>query len=285
MIKIYCNANIYNGLAQGRYPKHLTDKLRIAKENGAISVFWIPTNLFELVQGINTEDNFRTQQKAISEMASLSDNKVLEDPKMHVQKAVCRYLGLKEPISDYYYHDIARNIRNAPSLDAIRINLIQWQEYLNYFYTKRWVPQTEKLKLELLKIHRGEYVTPGGEVITVDKFVGAVTEETLWPAITERFEIVSLVVGVPHSEIIPKVLPILFYYSVCIGYYRKLAEGGRKPVSSDFVDIEQVVYLDTIDFFVYEDAKFKEVLNRSLFPELNRKCLNLEDFIEVLERN
>lgn len=285
MIKIYCNANVYNGLAKGRYPKQLVDKLRIAKENGAISVYWIPTNLFELVQGINSEDDFQTQHKAISAMVSLSDNKVLEDAKMHVQKAVCRNLGHKEPLSDYFYYDTARDFCNAASLDAIRGNLIEWQEYLNDFYTKRGVPHTEELKLELSKIHKGEYVTPGGEVITGDTFLGAATEGTLWPAIKKRFNIESLVEGVPSSEIIPKVLPIGYYYSVYIGYYRKLGEDGRNPVSSDFVDIEQIVYLDTMDFFIYEDKKFEEVLNRSLLPELKLKCLSLESFIEVLQRN
>ena len=68
-------------------------------------------------------------------------------------------------------------------------------------------------------------------------------------------------------------------------YFRKLTFEGRKPIISDYFDIEQTVYLDFANYFVTEDKKLRDVLESTGNQYLQDIVIDLGEFISRLETN
>jgi len=275
IVKIFCNANVYISIAKGEYPKDVIETLWSYKESGSLQIFWIPTNFYEIIQGITNEKDFQIAKTVFATMMNLTDGKMFPDYKVHVQKAVCRRFELEEPPWDDRFLNSAKKLFEATSYNDIREKLKKWQDYAKKGVQEPWVADTERVAAELSKIHKEN-------IDTVDDALFSAAEPVLWPAIKQRFEIETYVKDLPSQDVLPKVPALWFWFSISIGYYRKLGVDGRKPISSDLIDLEQMIYLDETNFFVFEDAKFESVLSKAFWPEMGNLCIGLTEFIEML---
>lgn len=275
VVKIFCNANVYISIAKNEYPDEAVELLWLYKKSGSLKIFWIPTNFYEIIQGITNERDFQMAKTVFATMMNLTDEAMLPDYKVHVQKAVCRQLGLEEPPWDNQFLNSAKKFFEATSYNDIRGRLNKRQEYAKKEVQEKWVADNEGVAAYLSKIH-------GEKINTVDAELFLAVEPVLWPAIKQRFEIEAYVKDLPSSEIIPKVAALFFWFSISIGYYRKLGVDGRKPIASDLVDLEQMIYLDEMNFFIFEDSKFENILSKAYWPEMGNLCISLTDFIEML---
>lgn len=274
-MKIYCDLNTLSHISGGFYPEDLVRKFKDFIKSGLVDVHCTVINFDEIIQGVRNEEDFQKAKGIVITMLDFSKNKMLEDSQLYVQKAVCRYLKINEPDSDKVFLNMALAFSQATCLDEIKVWFEPTQTYLKQFH-KRWQDNTIKLTSQLENIHINTS-------ITVDEFLGGVTDDALWESIKGRFQIEPYVKDAKASDIIPRVLPIAFWYFLYIGYCRKLGEDKRKPLPSDYFDLEQTVYLDQMDFFIYKDSKHRKVINRSLLPELGRKCVSFEELLTKLD--
>jgi hypothetical protein len=67
-----------------------------------------------------------------------------------------------------------------------------------------------------------------------------------------------------------------------ITYENKVIYDNKKPRPSDYLDWEQLVYLNIMDYLITNDKALRRTLGESINPELGRVTLGFDEFLGCL---
>ena len=79
-----------------------------------------------------------------------------------------------------------------------------------------------------------------------------------------------------------KLISLIYLANLYIYYDSILAENNL-PRKSDFVDLEQAVYLDCCDYILTNDGNYRSLINDCPFIDLYGRAICLDEFIEKIE--
>jgi hypothetical protein len=86
-----------------------------------------------------------------------------------------------------------------------------------------------------------------------------------------------------NIDVVFRSLPSVRYYvAVYLHYVKQLTLGKRKPKPSDYIDLEQVVYLNVADYLVTRDGFLRDLINNSGEPDLKGRAISPREFIAML---
>jgi hypothetical protein len=285
MIRFYFDTNVFSHLMDFNHQ----ECLRLALERqmkSEIMISFTAINCHELLVRFN-EKNFQNAREEIRKAGKIvGGGNVLEDPWIHVQRHVNSYLGLSAPSLSINWITIPKMLSNSGSWTQLEKE--QWFVTSKLYvenYKKQWAKSMDLVKQQILTdlknvapIGRRKNLLP----ILLDGSQDSLLRSKMWDACIKRYKLSEQARQI-DVESAYNIFPAIRYAMVAyIAYVKKLFINKKRPVGADYFDLEQVIYLDIMDFFVSDDESFLNTLSTLLNEDLKKRCISLERFCEML---
>jgi hypothetical protein len=286
MIRFYFDTNVFSHLMDSNNQKCL--KLALERQvKSEIMISFTVINCHELLVRFN-EMTFQNAREEIRKTGKIvGGGNVLEDPWIHVQRHVNSYLGLPAPSLSIDWVTIPKMLSNSGSWAQLEKE--QWFVTSKLYvenYKKQWAGSMGLVKQQILTDLKN--VTPNVRrkklrSILLDGSHGSLLRSKIWDAYIKRYRLSEQAKQI-NVESAYEIFPAIRYaMDAYLAYLKKLfINEEQKPVGGDYFDLEQVIYLDIMDFFVSDDKPLLDTLSTSLNEDFKKRCISLEGFCEML---
>jgi len=198
-----------------------------------------------MVQGVFLEEHYEMCREELKLASRVTNERFLDNPWDHVRRTAYAFLGVpfKEP--DLSFLNLLKEIivlpyiQMRPKIDSIR-KLAQWEE--------NWADSLTEIKSRLRK-EFGLEQTDGTDSSNAEKFrsnQGIIFRiQRYWPYFCQHFSLPEEFKNLSLDKAINQFHSFRYWINYRITYENKMLFENKKPMSSDYLDWEQVVYLNS----------------------------------------
>ncbi len=281
MLKVYFDTNIYSHIES---MKECLDLILLRTEQGKIGVHFTIVNMWEIVRGITEKTLQEFQQKIKLAWKITGKGHVLTDPWQHVQRNVkLNFLIIPEPPSADFVK-ILREITFAKSTKQIE-QIINPLKISAKEFVRNWTKSMQKIKEKTIQTLNIKYPTLSKKE-RASKFLSEPVASHLraetWANLIRRYRLPSEATLLDWLEAYNLFPSIRYKIDVWMSYLWKIYHEGKEPDVGDYFDLEQVIYLDAMDYYISNDGSFLSLLKRSGNLELQNRCISLDEFCQML---
>ena len=104
-----------------------------------------------------------------------------------------------------------------------------------------------------------------------------------WQFFCRHFRLPSELEDLSFEDAIRLFPSFLYWVDYRITYENKVIYAGKKPRPSDYLDWEQLVYLNIMDYLVTNDKGLRKILEESINPDLGQVTLGFDEFVACLQ--
>lgn len=281
MIKFCFDKNVWSNITN--MTEENLEHFKKLIQRPEIGIYYSPIGVMELVKGMQLESNFESCQKEVRLVYATTNRHILEDPRDHVGRTAHHFLGkpFKEPDNTYLklcreiaisnsYNELKRKV-DVDKLSSILVNFEnEWAEEVNNIGHKF-------RKDDLDKDTKEQYRS--------NAFVLRKRKETLWGSFCKHYFLPQEACSLNLDEAISGLHGFRYWVDYRIAYENKVFFDNKKSRSSDYLDWQQTIYLDIMDYIVTEDKKLITIFRESKNDELKKASLRFDEFCNRLEQN
>jgi hypothetical protein len=291
LLNIYLDTNVHSQLSNGLYPEELAEIKRLKLES-KITVYFTGANLLELACMIRDEGKFFECREILRFSSRLCSNNILEDNWGHMQRSVANFLEVDLPVTidPLYWVTTASLISNADNLGQVRKETSFLREYVRGF-KKDWFEGACRTIDRIRGLLNPEAAPGGQEVIPeslideslLDEVRRQLWDETrrqLWEACKGHHRLPDYANQIDYETAYSKIPTVRYFIDIQRTYYERMIEEGTKPEEADYFDLEYVIYLDLMDYFVTNDNGLHDLYSRAS-REICQGCILLKDVCKL----
>ncbi len=287
MLNIYLDTNVHSQLSNGLYPEELAEIKRLKLE-GKITVYFTGANLLELACMIRDEGKFIECREILRFSSRLCSNNILEDNWGHMQRSVANFLEVDLPVTidPFYWVNTASLISNADNLGQVRKETSFLREYLRGF-KKDWFEGACRTIDGIRELLNPEEAIRGQEAIVeqlddeslLDEVRHQLWDETrrqLWEACKGHHRVPDYANRLNYDIAYNKIPTVRYFIDLQNAYYDRMLKDRTEPQESDYFDLEYVIYLDLMDYFVTNDNGLHNLYSCAS-RDIGEGCILLKD--------
>jgi len=265
-------------------------EIKRLKLEGKITVYFTGANLLELACMIRDEGKFIECREILRFSSRLCSNNILEDNWGHMQRSVANFLEVDLPVTidPFYWVNTASLISNADNLGQVRKETSFLREYLRGF-KKDWFEGACRTIDGIRELLNPEEALGGQEEIlerltdesSLDEVRRQLWDETrrqLWEACKGHHKLPDYGKQIDFDTAYSKIPTVRYFIDIQIAYYQLKEE--TKPEEGDYFDLEYVIYLDLMDYFVTNDNGLHNLYSCAS-REICQGCILLKDVCKL----
>jgi hypothetical protein len=250
-----------------------------------VDVCYTLTNLLEFLRGI-CRKNFSEEQQSFREMLQATGGRFLPTPASFAQAEFNSFYSETDVEDDSYWMDLANHIAAAQSYEEIETERQGLGHYLSS-YLPVWKEKTDRMKAECLAILTcANTIRPGlnwGDVVSSPSW-----RVRLWNSYLNnyllRFKIDPKWTRVNLYDALKRLDAFVVFASAFEAYHRKLLlEEKMAPQKNDYLDLEQLIYLADMDFFITNERRLRGIANYIPETRLSGRVISGEELLRNLE--
>lgn len=282
MIEILFDNNAFQLFHKRDDYEHYVRKLTKLYNEKKLRIHFNLHNFIEQIEGTDSESAFKWAQKTVNQAGRISNKNFLIPPDLYLQKAI-GVASTNEIMEDgEFWMKTFSEFVKLKSLGDFEDFLRQLKDYTIkskqniYEGNKDIKKQIELFKREnKIKNFKNYIVKNAGNLGFLQKMFFDVFIEKYKLALGRKL--------CPSDNAFVKKLVSLCYLSdVYICYNLELSD-GRNPKLGDFVDFEQVIYLDCCDYIVTNNTSDYFIwFDNYAFANLANRALTLDMFLELI---
>lgn len=286
-IKFYLDKNIWSHKIIKMSPSELEDfknLIKPLKEQSKIEIYYSPIIVLESIKGIVSEEHFLQCQEEIMMADRISNEHILaEDPWNHVRRSAASFIP--QPLENPYliFLNLCRKIasssyqRMEPEIKKINSLLNNWIE--------RWMFGLNSIKSQFRKEfgfeERDENLISKAKEFKDKKSV-LHRKRRHWVSFCDHFSLARQLRDFPLPFVYENFHSFRYWVNYRITYENKLLFEDWSPKRSDYLDWQQVVYLNIMDYIVTEDKGFRAILNEYAHEEKSKVAMSYDEFMRQL---
>lgn len=239
-------------------------------KEGNILVAFSPVNLMELIDGLD-EKTFEKCRAELQIASGIANKCFLEDPWDHVRRVTANIFGITTPLPNRNFIDLCFKIANSKQYEDIKYEVENLKSYVKKFEDS-WLESTVTTKdfaLSLGESKLQQFRRP--EVADLRLL-------HLWKAFCTRFPVVAETKSLSVDQALGKLPSFREWVDVHVIYQDQMIFEGRNPKKQDYLDLEQVVYLNIIDYFVTEEKWLRRLIKQTNNIGLKDRFITLNEF-------
>lgn len=225
-------------------------------ETGRLVLHISPLTYREQIKGVN-KDCFQKVQSLFKTAYELTQRgHILPEPQLHVG-----FIAGITPLAEMK-EDVGLNIRLLRELVIAP----------NY---QDWVVRFEELKSYVQKVYAGIHTgttRPSGEI----------PRDAVYTGLLRRYKLESMAATPAGREKMEKLTSLRYLITVHHYYYETIL-ATRAPMSGDWIDLEQVIYLNIADYILSRDRKYCDLLNNCGNDALRGRMMKPDVFLRGLK--
>lgn len=291
MLNIYLDTNVHSQLSNELYPNELVEIEKL-KSEGKVTVYFTGANLLELACMIRDEGKFFECREILRFSSRLCSNNILEDNWRHMQRSVANFLEVDLPVTidPLYWVNTASLISNADNLGQVRRETGFLREYLRGF-KKDWFEGARRTIDGIRELLNPEEGVGGQEAIVeqlddeslLDEVRHQLWDETrrqLWEACKGHHRVPDYANRLNYDIAYNKIPTVRYFIDLQNAYYDRMLKDRTEPQESDYFDLEYVIYLDLMDYFVTNDNGLHNLYSCAS-REICQGCILLKDVCKL----
>lgn len=286
MANVFFDANIYFDLFKRKEFTPYFDVLSEVVKKNRLRIHFTSVNFDEFLICLN-QNNFEKVREDFRKASILTNSgNCVEFPWWHVGRAVAIEFGFPVPELAFEYIGLCRKISLAASYNEVSAEIEREKSHLQEFKQNQVASREQILvlarhRIRDSKISANELFSPP----LSDNFLTPI-REAIWRALTKalvlRFKFPEECQQITYQQAVLRIPSVALYCDAQIGYlYRQLVE-KVKTRGGDYFDMEQVVYLDIMDYWISNDKGAWANLEKFSNKEILNRILTLEQFIARL---
>lgn len=285
-INFYFDKNIWSDIIEMSESDrvHLQNLINPLKEQLKIGIYYSPVGVLELIKGMKIEKHYQKCQYEIRIADRITNKHILEDPWNHVIRTARTFLRVPDSKFDLRFLNLCRDIAIVPyhqmerRIQTLRETLIKWE--------KEWLDGITSIKAffrEKFSIEdKNQPLAPLAQEYRKGESV-LIRKETAWIAFCDRYILPSELKRFPWQSAYEKFHSFRYWVSYRLAYENKLFYQNKNPECSDYLDWQQVVYLNIMDYLVTNDHKFRAILKESDNTEIHTVAITFNEFLDLLQ--
>jgi hypothetical protein len=258
----------------------------LESQKGTLVPHFSPINFFEYVSGIN-EENLGQRQNYLRAIRDITlGGSVLPSSKLHIRHSadLCTIKELESDVQ-MLLHSINRflSIRNFNHF-KLEVQEIVDGDRRGLQDIAAGFQDTADLVFEARK-----QIGDPRELEEFDKMLGpSISDDHVLNFVQhflKRFDMDLADYDGSTSRLFGAVPSLRYFIDVYMHLVRRSvldAKGERKARASDYSDLEQVLYLNTVDYIVTRDRSFRSLVNECGNEELAGRAISPESFVSLL---
>lgn len=283
MLNIYLDTNVHSQLSNGLYPEKLVE-INTLKLEGKITVYFTGDNLLELICMVQSEESFIKCRDILRSSSGLCSKHTLEDNWGHMQRPVADFLGVRPPDLRFDWVRTAYFISNAKSYEEVKKDkgFLQVRNNIPEF-KQRWhtgACDTRKRIKELFNLQKRPSPEDPRVTLLSEDWVHDMTRRELWEACKVHHRLPDYADTLHYLTAYKKIPTVRYFIDLQRVYYDRMLKEDTKPKESGYFDLEYVIYLDLMDYFVTNDNGLHNLYSYAS-REICQGCILLKDVCKL----
>lgn len=285
-VKFHFDKNIWSDIANMTdvERRNFQDQIRPLKDESKIGIWYSPISVLELIRGMSLESHYEKCCEEIKLASVITEKHLLENPWDHVRRSAYAFVQkpFKEP--DLSFLSLCRRIvvfpysQIEPNIAPIRNLLMKWQ--------KEWADSVNFIKSSFRNTfgfeQKDEVLMSKAKKFVADEWI-ARRAKRAWNSFCQHYSLPQELEHLPLNRAITKFHSFRYWVDYRITYENKLFFDNKKPSPSDYLDWEQIVYLNIMDYLVTDDRELITILNECKNSELNKVSIRFSEFLDCLK--
>lgn len=264
--------------------RELENLIEPLRNESKIGIWYSPISILELIRGMLLGTHYEKCREEIKLASVITAKRFLDNPWDHVGRSGYAFVHkpFKEP--DLRFLDLCREIvvssymQIEPRIAPIRDLLMRWQ--------KDWADSLNGIKSSF----RNDFGFLLGDKALMSKAKKLVGDEWMtrrteraWKPFCRHYSLPTELENWPSDRVLQEFHSFRYWVDYRLTYENKLFFDNKKPIPSDYLDWEQIVYLDIMDYLVTNDTALITILSESKNNELNKVSMRFIEFLECLK--
>jgi len=182
---------------------------------------------------------------------------------------------LSEPILHVGY--IAETVSHNDLLEDVKMNINLLRELVNAPNYGDWLNIFQEFKDCMERVYREIH-------LGTFRPTGNISRDKVYIGLLGRYKLEALA-ATPKGQLKLKGMPSLSYLTTVHHFYYDTVLAKRQAMSGDWIDLEQAVYLNIIDYIMTRDKRYIELLNECGDPELKGRAIKHDVVLKYLKHS
>jgi len=263
------------------HPDYESNLQRLEELNARDSLN-LNVNLFPLFQKISSGEgmeSFTKLQKFINSTLSIKDDNLLLPVELYVWRMSDALPDDSLRDGTAFWFDLLNDFYRGKGIDDMSGGLKKVADYWDH--SLRYISNFA----DAVKEHTAGFKNPESARQTFQSNTDVLNDfrRFIFDKLQLRFKLKGIMNNYPDFQYMVQRLISLFYLSdVQICHNLNILE-GQESTLDDYVNLEQLVYLNGCDYFVTNDRKIIDLVNNCPFADLKGRIISLDDFIDWLK--
>lgn len=277
---VHLDTNVYSHLFQNDFPE-LTKIATELVNGGRILIIFNCANFYEILCQIN-QNNFLDVREKYRRCSKLCNGNTFEDDWGHVQSSIYYCMGdTHSPRLEY--RDVLKAMTSAPDYNKVKDAVEFLQTHAGDFLDN-WTSYTDdrlqRYKDQLLQELNQQYKSSKDRLEAIKReFEGDkldLLRQSVWKSFVSHYRLPSRLAKSSYEEFF-HIPAVRYCINVHIAYYEKMLLQKMKARRDHYFDIEQVVYLDIMDYFITNDGQLFDLLQNRHVTEIKDRVLKFDN--------
>nr|MBN2276719.1 hypothetical protein [candidate division Zixibacteria bacterium] len=239
-------------------------------------------NLFPFFEQLGTSENeesYRKIQGFINSTLAIKDENVLLPVELYVWRMSDALPDDSLRDGSLFWFELINDFFQGKGPEEMADNLAKVKDYRDKAY--KYITNFG----EAVRAHAAGFANPSGLRQTFAGNSDLVNDfrRFIFDKLQLRFKLKGVMNNYPDFQYMVQRLISLFYLAdVQICYNLNLLEGAA-PDDREYIDLEQIVYLNGCDYFITNNKKYLRLINECSFADLKGRAISLDTFMEWLK--
>lgn len=285
-VKFYFDKNVWSDIVNMTdvERRKFEDLIKPLRNESKIGIWYSPISVLESIRGMLLEIHYEKCRDEIKLASVITDKHLLENPWDHVRRSAYAFAQkpFKEP--DLSFLNLCREIvvfsyrQIEQRIAPIRDLLMKWQ--------KDWADSLNGIKSSFRNdfgfLQREKVLTSKAKRFVEDEWITRRTKRA-WKSFCQHYSLPRELENWPLDRALTVFHSFRYWVDYRLTYEKKLLFDNKKPSPSDYLDWEQIVYLNIMDYLVTNDRGLITILNECKNRELNKVSMRFKEFLDCLK--
>ncbi|MCP4705898.1 MAG: hypothetical protein GY865_14965, partial [candidate division Zixibacteria bacterium] len=254
MIEIILDNNALQYICEPERYDRILKRLNKLYNDGILSMHFNNIVFLEQIIGLNRK-YFKEAQQFIRDASKVFHKSLLLHPQKYVEDCILNLSNEDKLKEDRIVRTLIQEFCNYKSYDEASNNIGKYRDFHSRIKDKIFSGDMKIFKyMQAKKKDNTDLVFNKN---TKDLFVFG---DMIWRVLLKSYNLEQKTRYIP-GKVLEKRLVSLCYLRDLLVYHQKIMFEGTKPSPGDEADYKQVVYLNTCDYIITNDRKFREKLN------------------------
>ncbi len=252
------------------------------RRQSRIGIWYSPIGVLELVKQVSLEKYYDECQREIRFASEMTDKNLLDHPWDHIRRIAYYKMGKAFHEPDTGFLNLCREIAVLP-YSQMKHKIARLRKVARW--EKNWAQDLRQVATDM---RRDFGLEPRDTSLRVETDEFRSVRGILWRRMKnwryfcQHFRLPSELQDLAFEDAIRLFPSFLYWVDYRITYENKVIYDNKKPKPSDYLDWEQLVYLNIMDYLVTNDKGLRRILRESINPDLEQVTLGFDEFVGCL---